>query len=216
LLAVLTVNTTADQNVANNDLSLREALLFSSSSLGRAMTDGERAKCIGVTFVGFPNAWSAVGGVGTAVADSIVFENQVGVIAPSSQLPDLYGGDTIDGLRTSGAKVILSGLSAGSVSGLVMSAANATGIAVRNLVIRNFASDGIHAEHPRNNVFQGLEIYGNGGDGILITNFDNGASSSTRGTTGSAAKGPARRTTSTATAATGSRSPPRPMATVNY
>src|SRR5215217_784705 len=103
LSGALVVNTTADDTAADALLTLREAILFADGRLGRPLTAGEAAQ------VRVPTG----GVVGALSADNITFDDAVDVIRPAAALPPVGNLDTLNGLKSAGPKVILSGENTG-------------------------------------------------------------------------------------------------------
>ncbi|HVE55979.1 MAG TPA: BACON domain-containing carbohydrate-binding protein, partial [Pyrinomonadaceae bacterium] len=177
----LTVNTNADSNVCDSVLTLREAMLigFGSNALGRPLTTSERNQISGATFAAaFPPAgcsitasyWSITSGAGGAIVDNIVFSTSVTNILITSGLPNItWAEDIINGLKSDGTKAAIDGTAAGSVPGLRVTAT--IGFTIRNLIIKNFQYEGILLENSENGVFEGMEIFGNGGDGIALVPY---------------------------------------------
>lgn len=177
----LAVNWIGDINGCDGQLSLREAMLIArgGNSLGRPLTNGERNQISGATFVSAPppvgcsftaSYWSITSGVGSNIPDNIVFEDDVNAIFLQSGLPNItWAEDIINGLRSNGLKTAIDGTNAGSVPGLRVT--GTIGFKIRNLIIRNFQYEGILLENSENGVFEGLEIYGNGRDGIALMPF---------------------------------------------
>ncbi|HMS43164.1 MAG TPA: hypothetical protein PKE69_23245, partial [Pyrinomonadaceae bacterium] len=78
--------------------------------------------------------------------------------------------DDIDGLKPNGQKVVLNGSGiGGNINGITLLDTDPTGSQVRNLVIQNFPRNGILAAHLNGAIFEGLDIHGNGGNGLVIT-----------------------------------------------
>ena len=177
----LTVNTNADSNLCDDVLTLREAMLigYGGNAIGRPLTTGERNQISGATFApAFPplncsnmaSYWSISSGVGSSIEDNIVFSTAVDTIRPVAGLPNItWAEDIINGLRSDGIKVAISGINAGNVPGLRIIAT--VGFRIRNLVIRDFQLDGLLIEGSDGGVYEGLEIWGNGGDGIRLTAY---------------------------------------------
>ncbi|HEY0459298.1 MAG TPA: FG-GAP-like repeat-containing protein [Pyrinomonadaceae bacterium] len=177
----LTVNTNADGNVCDSVLTLREAMLigFGGNALGRPLTTGERNQISGATFAAAPppincsftaSYWSITSGAGGAIVDNIVFSTSVTNILITSGLPDItWAEDIINGLKSDGTKAAIDGTAAGSVPGLRVTAT--LGFTIRNLIIKNFRYEGILLEDSENGVFEGMEIFGNGGDGIALVPY---------------------------------------------
>lgn len=183
----LTVNTVSDtpQNVCDGLLSLREAMLLSAgvNSLGRPLTAGEQSMVTGaVTWSGTvpapPGCSSNLGpyrfvtsGVGGNVRDDVLFALNVDTVLLTAGLPEItWGLDNINGLKSDGTKVTLNGSSAGVTSGITI-IGGALDVSIRNLIIQNFQQHGIFISGSDNCVFEGLEIFNNGIDGISITPY---------------------------------------------
>ena len=178
--ATLIVNDSSAGIGCNQTLSLREAAQFAwDGSSIRNLTDGEKNQIAGVTWVALPPdancagaIWRAApnGGVGQYATDFINFTNAV------TQINDyvlLGRDDRINGLKPNGSKVILDGTGVGNIDGITFMsfddlAQNTTSSQVSDLVIRNFQRSGISAGYARGSVFEGLEIYGNGSNGIVL------------------------------------------------
>jgi parallel beta-helix repeat protein len=171
LLATLTVNSAADSNAFDDQLTLREAILFAAGNLLRTISTGEKNQISGATLAPIGGGWQLVAGSGAGVDDQIQFA-EITIINPNSQLPDIGKNDRIDGAKPSGAKVILSGQSAGQATGLVLRGFNGpSGNQIRNMEVRNFFYDGIYGEGIKGGLFAGLEIHDNGQEGILLTSL---------------------------------------------
>ncbi len=178
----LTVNSNADSNVCNDVLTLREAMLLASGGnyLGRPLTTGERNQISGATFAAAPPPancsftaayWSITSGVGGGIADNIAFSNGVTTIIVTSGLPNItWAEDIINGLKSDGTKAAIDGTAAGSVPGLRVIAT--VGFIIRNLIIKNFQYEGILVEGSDQGVYEGLEIFGNGRDGIALVGYN--------------------------------------------
>jgi hypothetical protein len=170
--ATLTVNSPNISNVCDDKLSLGEAAdLARGASNMRALTDGEKNQVSGASFIisPFPPScaafgWTPVNGIGSNFADDIVFTNDVGTLFG---LTILGKNDDLDGLKPNGQKVILDGTGLIAPNyGITIEAES--GSQVRNLVIRNFPTDGIFAQALNGAKFEGLEIFGNGQNGMSI------------------------------------------------
>jgi len=163
--ATITVNTNADDSIANNNCTLREAITA-------ANTNAAVDQC-------------AAGE--SLVTDTIRFGISTGVqtISPSSALPTISDRLTIDGTTQpgyAGSPIIeLNGASAGAgVDGLTISAGNST---VKGLAIYKFSDDGILLETNGGNIVRGNYIgtdatgtapnKGNGHRGVFVDGPDN-------------------------------------------
>ena len=163
--ATITVNTIADDSIANNNCTLREAITA-------ANTNAAVDQC-------------AAGE--SLVTDTIRFGISTGVqtISPSSALPTISNPLTIDGTTQpgyAGSPIIeLNGASAGAgVDGLTISAGNST---VKGLAIYKFSDDGILLETNGGNTVTGNYIgtdatgtapnKGNGHRGVFVNQPDN-------------------------------------------
>ncbi len=169
--ATLTVNTASGGVVCDDKLSLLEALNLASTVGNPAtMTTGEKNQISGATWIVSTEippcgvGWLAINGVGSNFADDIVFSNDVGTIFG---MVGLAKNDDIDGLKPNGQKVILDGTGQSSPnSGITI--APESGSQVRNLIIRNFPTNGIFAQALNGAKFEGLEISNNGLNGMSI------------------------------------------------
>ncbi|MBC7911995.1 MAG: VCBS repeat-containing protein [Pyrinomonadaceae bacterium] len=185
--ATLTVNTNVDTtpNVCDGTLSLREAMLIGigGNRLGRPLTAGEQSMVTGaVTWSGTvlpPTGCSASFGpyrfitsqAGANVRDDIIFATNVTSISLISGLPNIsWAEDVINGLKSDGTKAAIDGTSAGNVPGLRVYGGT-IGFTIRNLIIRNFALEGLLIQGSSAGVFEGLEIFNNGLDGIALTPY---------------------------------------------
>ena len=169
--ATLTVNSIGSGEACDNVLTLAEATHLGRGGFGRPLTNSERNQISGGNFVAAPlppecagSGWLVVNGLGPNDADDIVFNGTL-------TLPINYGiilgkNDDIDG-NSSGVKVILDGSSQPSgTRGIDIE--QDSGSQVRNLVIRNFPSSGIFAQRMNGGKFEGLDIFGNSGNGISL------------------------------------------------
>ncbi len=89
LAGTFSVNTTADNNIGDNFLSLREAILVANGTLIGPFTAAEQAQLTGCSFNG---AGSITGGCGANIQDSIFFAPALGfrpIITLSSALPPI-------------------------------------------------------------------------------------------------------------------------------
>ena len=169
--ATLTVNS-AGGFTCDDKLSLFEAFsLAKSSSIIDPLTTGEKNQISGVTWVVSPLpppcaafGWLPVDGIGANFADDIVFTNDIGTIFGTVQLGK---NDDIDGLKPNGQKVILDGTGLSAPNNGIRIETE-SGSQVRNLVIKNFPSDGVFAQALNGAKFEGLEISNNGLSGISI------------------------------------------------
>jgi hypothetical protein len=173
--AVLNVNTSADNNIRDSVLTLREALLLASGQMTRCLSLAETRAISGVSWLytpvpgSFPpvecySVTSDSTQLGLHSFDSLRFTSGVTFIAPGSELPVMDDGDNIEGAVT------LSGGSAGAAHGLVLrNMSNLTGGAVRGLTVTGFQRDGIRGEGAGAVVFEGLRLSGNGGTGLRLT-----------------------------------------------
>jgi hypothetical protein len=178
----LTVNTNADSNVCNDFLTLREAMLIGSggNALGRPLTTAERNQISGATFAAAPpplncsftaSYWSITSGVGADTQDNIVFATSVTNIILTSGLPNItWAEDIINGLKSDGTKAAIDGTAAGAVPGLRVIAT--IGFTIRNLIIKNFQYEGILVEGSDDGIYEGLEIFNNGRDGIALVAYN--------------------------------------------
>jgi hypothetical protein len=169
--AVLTVNSTADDNTRDSVLTLREALFLANGTLTAAdLTDTKRIQVSGT--------------LGSSTPDTIRFHIGTGkqTIAPTSALPDITEAVVIDGTAPSdlsGQVIGLSGASAGSyTNGLLLK--NHTGSTVRGLVINRFGGDGIRIEGGGGHVIAGNTIGVDASgtvayDDATTTDYKNGA-----------------------------------------
>src|SRR5215211_1125086 len=163
--ATITVNTNADDSIANNNCTLREAITA-------ANTNAAVDQCAAAE---------------SLVTDTIRFGISTGVqtISPSSALPTISNPLTIDGTTQpgyAGSPIIeLNGASAGAgVDGLTISAGNST---VKGLAIYKFSDDGILLETNGGNTVTGNYIgtdatgtapnKGNGHRGVFVDGPDN-------------------------------------------
>jgi hypothetical protein len=169
--ATLTVNSASMLDVCNGELSLTEAAALARGSFSRSLSTGEINQISGVTFVpSIPapscgvEGWTAVNGVGANFADDIFFTNNVGTLFGFTVLGK---NDDMDGLKPNGQKVILDGTGVSAPnSGITIDVES--GSQIRNLVIRNFPNAGILAQALNGAKFEGLEIFGNAGNGLSI------------------------------------------------
>src|SRR5687768_1127861 len=167
--ATITVNSTADNATADNDLcTLREAINNANSASG----DTTMGDC-------------ATGS--TPAADRIQFNIGSGspVISPASGLPAITENTEIRGNEGAGGadRVVLNGTGAGATTDGLRFTSTADGSDVRSMVIQNFGDDGIVVEASSVDLFgnrigtsaDGSTDAGNGGDGVLL--FGNEADS---------------------------------------
>src|SRR6266496_3140354 len=103
------VNSTADNNVSDNELTLREAILVANGAtgvggLGRPASAAEQVQLGGCTFSG----GLVIGGCGTSVADLISFAFSDGTIALNTPLPPLLDpGTTIIGPVSAASEIVI-------------------------------------------------------------------------------------------------------------
>ena len=193
--ATITVNSTADTNTRDNDLTLREAIMLANGGL--AVGDLLEEECAEVSNSTYGPPCSTTDSIGAGSADTIEF-NIPGTgphtIQPASALPDITDPVTIDGYTQPGAsantnppdlgsnavlKIELDGSNAGAgINGLKITAGSTT---VRGLVINRFGFCGVLA--VSNNVvlqgnFIGTDVTGTAavgnGVGIYIDQTPNG------------------------------------------
>ena len=159
------VNTTADNNTANNFISLREAILLvnggtggngSRTGLGRSLTVSETSQIVGGTITS------------TGVAANIVFTDlpggstivlSTGTISANESLPPiLTSGVVIDGLNGAGGRITIDGSGAPAGSdifwlGWAITTTNTvpvSDITIRSIVISGAKRYGIHLNPARN------------------------------------------------------------------
>ena len=151
-LAVLTVNTEADGDIADNQLSLREALEIVGGASSRAFTTQERSQTSGCSF--------SAGGILTGGCTNgnalIAFAPGLVKITLATRLPIInQPGIILDGAVSAGRLVLNS---AGLVDwGLNIAADNAI---ARNLTIINIAGFGAAVSLGNGN-WKGLQLYNN-------------------------------------------------------
>lgn len=183
--ATMTVNSNGDNATCDDVLTLREAILLGRSELFRSLTQAERNQIGGgATFVvvppspGCPGAtgYSSSGGFGSSFADDIFFSNDVSTIPLSSEI-EIGANDDLNGLKPNGGKITLSGeFAPASANGLNLYSLGRSGSQIRNLIIRNFGGNGIFGFRDVNGaIFEGLEIFNNGGNGIWLSSADFGS-----------------------------------------
>lgn len=149
----LSVDELSMNNVANDTLSVLEALLLANGGLGRNLTFDEQTR-VG----GYPN-------VGAGFRDTVNIPGGGQTLVLGQALPALDSGDTIDfnGLTLDG-----SGLPAGS-DGLVVD--GVTDLRVIDVVLDGFPGDGIRVTNEsRGNEFERITIAGSGENGLFVRN----------------------------------------------
>lgn len=179
---VLTVN--GDGNggdVADAELTFVEARQIAEGELAAlsCLTQNELDQIAGETSIpAVPGTcgtvdprFSIVGGCGLNDADQIGFADGVGTITSVDAL--MTNGDSIDGRKPGGGRVTLLGDGTPGRSGLLVLrdtfSTQPQTIAIRNLVIRGFAVDGISVPDLRGTVvLTGLDVFDNGRNGIQI------------------------------------------------
>lgn len=178
----LSVNSNGDDNTCDNFLTFREALLLAKGGdfLERPVTQGERDRISGGTYIPAPpplgcptttSYWSITNGVGRYDDDTILFSTAVDTIQTSGLPMINWGGDTIDGLKSDGTRVALTGTAAGDHRGFWVSIHDSQasrGFRLRHMYIRDFQREGIYIEGGLNGVYEGLDIRGCGLDGIAV------------------------------------------------
>ena len=168
--ATMTVNWVGSGEACDSQLTLEEAAHLGRGGFPRALTNDEKNQISGATFVPAPlppecagPGWVVSNGLGANFADNIVFVS--GITVSINYGIVLGKNDNING-TTGSSKVILDGTSAGASNGIQFELDS--GSQVRNLVIRNFLQSGILGQRMNGAIFEGLDIHGNGGDGISI------------------------------------------------
>ncbi len=176
---LMMVNSSADTNSRiDGNLTLREAILIArgelADSLAHCINNAERAQVFSTTWwpadpgAGDCNYITGIGGTGDA--DVISFHTSVNVVTVTSSLPVVDCGDIIrsnpfDLVR----RVTIDGTSAGNgVSGLTLSCGAQSDIQVGHVTIRNFNGAGIYAQGLMTATLVGLDLHGNGTDGIYL------------------------------------------------
>ncbi len=166
-VGTFTVNTTLDNDVLDNYLSLREAILVSQGTLTTNLSEAEKAQLGGCIFSGS----TIIGGCGAGIADTIVFGYDSGVITLGSALPNLANDNftTITGPNNSTVEIAIdaTNLSINTVPFRIYSDNNQ----ISHLSFRNASADAIRVYGDQNTLAH-LNIYGNGGYGILISGGD--------------------------------------------
>jgi hypothetical protein len=120
-----TVNSTADLNTKDGELTLREAIMLANggtgaSGLGRTLSDGEKAQLGGCSWGGSSPNWTITGGCGESITDTINFNLSIGsVIALNSFLPLINdsAATTLDG---TGVGPLIDASSVGAHNGLAL------------------------------------------------------------------------------------------------
>ncbi|HWP43125.1 MAG TPA: PKD domain-containing protein, partial [Blastocatellia bacterium] len=173
----ITVNSAADSNIRDNQLTLREAILIANGALAKAsLTPAEQALVIGAP--SGPSLDTIGFSIGSGAQSIDVGSGSLG------PLPIITGPVIIDATTQPGFAgsplIELNGSSAGpSAVGLRISAGRST---VRGLVINRFARDAIILETGGANLVEGNFIgtslngsadQGNGGHGVSILNSNN-------------------------------------------
>lgn len=190
--ATLTVDTTSDNNSTDDDLSLREAMLLANGTMNRCLRAGEKNNISGASFAtivlpvpGFceftpgpgVERYSVTGGLGGGSSDTIQFNGGIGgQIDLLSELPELRNGDTLNGDKGSGVRMILEGTFTTNAHGIVNQGfgVSSQGVKVLNLEIRNFDYNGVLSNTPGSGVYKNLSIHGNGLCGIALFGQDSG------------------------------------------
>lgn len=171
------VSTTVDEDKADGEMSLREALDLANGNLGRSITDEEKARVDGGSFLRDPKnpftRWivnPVNGNVGSSYGDTIRFLKGVGEIQVTSQLPDLGNNDNIEGLQPDGGPITSIDGNGCNADGIYFS--NTNNVHITNLIIHDFGRSGIHGSGVQHVTFQGLEIYKCGQDGIFLDGYN--------------------------------------------
>ncbi len=181
-----TVTSAADNNTADSQLTLREALLVAfdgtnnTYGLARPVTDTEKNLLSGCHFQGYePDHWWIDSGCGLNASETIAFylANCPCTIAPTTALPFVASGTTIDGY--SGQPGASFNTSQNGFNANIMirlyggNVANAHGldigvnVTVKGLEIYNFDGAGIHASSGGDTI-TGDIIDTNAQDGIAL------------------------------------------------
>ena len=169
--AVYTVNSAAIGDTCDDVLTLDEATYFAANDFtptGRGFTPGERAQIQADGWIGgipcgnYPLTYTPLN-TGSDFADDMVFTTAVGTI--TGVRITLGKNDDIDGLRSDGIKVELSGTGTPGGSRAIL-IRDDSGSQIRNLKIRNYPSSAIFAQALNGAIFEGLELNNNGGAGL--------------------------------------------------
>lgn len=86
--AVFTVNSSADIDLKNSELTLREAILVSNGELLGEFSDGEKSQMNGCIFDGTADNWMIIGSCGLGFPETIVFSSTLTTVTlAASPLP---------------------------------------------------------------------------------------------------------------------------------
>lgn len=183
--STLIVNASGDDNNTDEVLSIREALILGSRpiTMPYIVSTAEKNQVVGGNFIpvgsGFWTADPINPNFGADFADDIRFTSNLDTILINGQLPRLGKNDDIDGDLGSGLKITLNGQNNATI-GIEVNTGDSSGNQIRNLRLRNFGNGGINCRGVQGGVFEGLEIFNNGGDGLFLGGLDNGVGSGMR------------------------------------
>jgi hypothetical protein len=167
---VFTVTTTLDNNSADGNLSLREALLVANGSATVGFTSQEQALLGGCTFSG----GNITGGCGAGITDTINFNFASGVITLNNSLgalPNINDSRPtyVNGTNNSTVEIAVDGTNL--ASGVPLLSVTSNHNRVMFLSFRNGPSNGVNVTGSDNDL-SFIRSYGNAGAGVVINNGD--------------------------------------------